>query len=366
MDIPENIRNGIDNLLFNCIEAKPGDSLAIVTEQGVDGYYSATLDGVIAAHARERSLHVRIVVAPVLEEASSFPDEIQSAFEAADHTLFLARIGDQLRFSELGGVGNPIICYALDEASFGTPFGSAHYKFFISLKSLINEAMFGNKEITVRCASGTNLTGVSPANPKDDNAGDVTVRRFPMTVFRPIPGQSFSGQIALTRWLCASGSRLYKPDNVLIDGVVFALIENGRIVDFEGERKEVDKVRGHYDFVAKKYNIEGDVIHSWHAGYHPQNGYFGLATDYLSRWSGSAFGNPRYLHLHTCGAYAPGEICMSVFDPTVTVDGVDMWRDGRLLFAETPAVRELQSNYPGIREMFDNPMMEYGLGEVHT
>lgn len=364
MEIPANIRDGIDNLLFNCIGAKSGDSLAIVTEQGIDGYYSATLDGVIAEHARERSLDVRIVVAPVLEEVSSFPDEIQSAVEAADHTLFLARIGDQLRFSELSGSGRPAICYALDEASFGTQFCSAHYEFFMELKSLINTAMFDNKEIVIRCASGTNLTGMSPESPGDDNANDVTIKRFPMTVFRPIPGNSFSGRIALTRWLCASGSRLYEPDSVLIDGVVFALIENGRIVDFEGERKEVEKVRGHYDFVANKYNIDGDFIHSWHAGFHPQNGYVGLAADYLSRWSGSGFGNPRYLHLHTCGAYAPGEICMSVFDPTVTVDGVDMWRDGRLLFADTPAVKELQSNYPGIREMFDNPVMEYGLGET--
>ena len=54
---------------------------------------------------------------------------------------------------------------------------------------------------------------------------------------------------------------------------------------------------------------------------------------------------------------------MSVFDPTVTVDGVDMWRDGRLVFADTPAVRELLSDYPGIREMFDHPLMEYGLGD---
>lgn len=362
--IPDNIRDGIDNLLFNCIGAKAGDSLAIVTEEGADSYYSATLDGVIAARARERSLHVSFVVAPVLEEVSSFPDDIQRAFEAADHTLFLARLGDQLRFSEINGSGNPIMCYALDEPSFGTSFGSAHYQFFVGLKSLINEAMFGNKEIVIRCASGTKLTGMSPDMPVDDDTGDVTVRRFPLTVFRPIPGSSFSGRIALTRWLCASGSRLYEPSSVMIDGVVFALIDNGRIVDFEGEQKEVDKVRGHYDFVAEKYDIDGDVIHSWHAGFHPHNGYFGLATDNLSRWSGSAFGNPRYLHLHTCGAYAPGEICMSVFDPTVTVDGADMWRDGRLVFAETRAVKKLLSRYPGMQEIFDHPVMDYGLGEA--
>ena len=111
----------------------------------------------------------------------------------------MSRIGDQLRFSELSGSVKPVICYALDEASFGTQFCSAHYDFFMELKSLINAAMFDNKEIIVRCASGTKLTGMSPESPGDDNANDVTIKRFPMTVFRPIPGNSFSGRIALTR-----------------------------------------------------------------------------------------------------------------------------------------------------------------------
>jgi hypothetical protein len=30
-----------------------------------------------------------------------------------------------------------------------------------------------------------------------------------------------------------------------------------------------------------------------------------------------AFANPRYLHFHTCGNYAPGEIAWSLFDVKV-------------------------------------------------
>jgi len=52
MDLPLKLRDGIDNLLFNCIGVKAGESLVIVSEQGADGYYSATLDSVIAAYAR--------------------------------------------------------------------------------------------------------------------------------------------------------------------------------------------------------------------------------------------------------------------------------------------------------------------------
>ncbi|MGY8795873.1 MAG: hypothetical protein ACKVJN_12270, partial [Woeseiales bacterium] len=353
MSISAAMRDGIDNLLFNCIGAKAGDSLAIISEQGVGRYFSTTLDDVVASRARALSLDVRIVIAPVLEEASVFPDDIRDAIESADHALFLSRIGDQVRFSELSKAGTTTMCYALDEECFSTPFCSAHYEFFIHLKNLINAAVFGEKEVTINCPSGTHLVGMSPEDPGDDDTGEVSVKRFPMTVFRPVPADSFSGKIALTKWLCPTGSRVYEPEGVLIDSVVFALVEHGRIVDFEGERKEVEKVRGHYDFVATKFNLDANAIHSWHAGIHPQNGYVGLATDNLTRWSGSAFGNPRYLHFHSCGKKPPGEICLSVFDPTVMVDGVDIWRDGRLVIADSPAARELQSNYPGMRALFD-------------
>ncbi len=360
------IQAGIDNLLDNCMEVTPGESLTIISEQGKGGYYSEKLDEIIAAHARKRALDVEIVAAPVVEDAETFPPNIKRAMEAADHALFLARIGDQVRFTELGGAGTKTMCYALDEHAFSTPFCSANHRFFLQFRSLINKALFGSKKITISCASGTHLVGQSPPDPGNDAADDVSVRRFPLTVFRPIPASSFSGKIALSKWLCPTGSRLYQPDYVLIDGVVMAIVENGRVVSFEGDEREVNKIRAHYETVAEKYAIDRDAIHSWHAGFHPQNGYHGLAVDNLARWGGSAFGNPRYLHLHTCGDYAPGEICVSVFDPTITVDGVDLWRAGHVLFAETPEVQELLDEYPGMQALFEQPMMEYGLGDQLT
>ncbi len=366
MDIVADLRTGIDNLLFNCIEAKAGESLAIIREQGGGDYYSSTLADVIAIHGRNRALNVRIVDTPFVEDASELPADVSRAMDAVDHTLFLARIGDQVRFTDLGGAGTKTMCYALDEESFGSAFCSADYRFFISLKRLINAAVFGENRVTITCPSGTNLVGTSPPDPGDDNANDVFMRRFPLTVFRPVPASTFSGRLALSKWLCPTGSRYYRPDSVLIDGVVIALVDKGRIVGFEGNEDEVRKVRAHYDFVARKYGIDGDVIHSWHAGIHPQNGYTGLAAENLTRWSGSAFGNPRYLHFHTCGDYAPGEICISVFDPSISVNGSELWCDGRLDFAETEEVQRLQATYPGIRELFERPVRDFGLGDSQT
>ena len=362
MTMTEEMRKGLDNLLFNCIGASAGESLAIISEQGVGGFFSATLDNAIAAHAQERMLKVKTVVAPVLEDATVFPDDVRDAIDNSDHALFLSRIGDQVRFSEFENSESTTMCYALDEACFETPFCTADYEFFVEFKRLVNQAVFGGKSIAIKCSSGTDLTGLSPEDPGVAESGDVTVRRFPLSIFCPVPADTFSGKIALTKWLCPTGSRIYEPDGTKIDGVVFALIENGRIVDFDGETSDVSRVRAHYNLIAEKFDLDATVVHSWHAGIHPHNGYDDLAIKNLTRWSGAAFGNPRNLHFHSCGGISPGEICMSVFDPTVTVDGVEMWCDGHLSFGDSLVARELQSHYPGMRKLFDDPITDFGLG----
>ena len=362
MDDLSAMRAGVENLLFNCMEVKPGESLTIISEDDGD-YFSPTLAHRIAIIARSYLLDTHIVNTRFVEDATILPQEIANVLDDVDHVLFLARIGDQVRFTELSGRSSKTMCYAQDEQSFMTEFCSADYRFFVAFKTMVNAALWNEKTITINCPAGTKLQGVSPNDSGDDDSGDVTIKRFPLNVFQPIPTATFSGVLALSKWLCPTGSRFYQPDHILINGIVLADVENWRIVDFHGSESEVKKVRKHYDTVAQRYGIDRDAIHSWHAGIHPQNGYFGLAADNLARWSGSGFGNPRYLHLHSCGNYAPGEICISVFDPTISVNGVDLWRNGKLLIAETPLALDLMATYPGMRALFEHPNRDYGLGD---
>lgn len=71
MEIAANLQAGIDNLLFNCIEANAGESLAIIRERGGCDYYSATLADVIAAHGRNCGLDVMVVDTPFVEDAAT-------------------------------------------------------------------------------------------------------------------------------------------------------------------------------------------------------------------------------------------------------------------------------------------------------
>ena len=151
---------------------------------------------------------------------------------------------------------------------------------------------------------------------------------------------------------------------VEFEGAVFALLEAGRLIGFDGAPKDVDKANAHYDRVAEQFGIDRNFVHSWHAGIHPGCGFpWSLQGDY-ERWGGAAFGNPRVLHFHTCGAYAPGEISWNVFDPTIRIDGVVIWEDGRFHLDRLPGGAEILATYPCAAQAFEMPDRNVGLGDV--
>ena len=114
--------------------------------------------------------------------------------------------------------------------------------------------------------------------------------------------------------------------------------------------------------MAETFGIDPHVMHSWHPGIHPGCAYHAPARDNLERWAGAAFGNPRLLHFHTCGDYAPGEISLNVLDPTVTVDGVAVWDEGAFRPELVPGGAEILARYPCVRAAFEAPVREVGLG----
>ncbi|MGB3176616.1 MAG: hypothetical protein WBA90_01930, partial [Albidovulum sp.] len=122
---------------------------------------------------------------------------------------------------------------------------------------------------------------------------------------------------------------------------VMAHVENGRIRDFDGAAADVDRVRAQYLRVGALFGLDPFTVHSWHAGMNPGTFYHLRATTGLERWGKVAFANPRYLHFHTCGNYAPGEIAWTLFEASAAFDGVNFWRDGHFTFLESAEVQAI-------------------------
>ncbi len=286
--------------------------------------------------------------------------------EGADHTLFLARLGDQLRFRAMPPGSRPIVSYALDREAFASPFGAAPYGAFVALKKTFDRLFAGAGSIRITCALGTDVEGRVREAPAPEGSApepaDVTIKRFPLSVFAPIEAAGFRGRVAVPHMLCGTGSRYYAPFGIRLASTLHAVIADGRLLRFEGEPTDVARAEAHHGHVAGLYGIDGGIVHSWHAGIHPGCAYIGSAHDSYERWSGSAFGNPRILHFHTCGAYAPGEICWNIIDPTVTVDGAVIWDAGRIRLEAVPGAAAVLERHPGLSALFDRPEQRIGLG----
>ncbi len=353
---------GASNLLNNCAQAKSGDRLLIVYEPASYGYFDEQAVDVVCNAARTLNLFVDTLDVGFSPDAPTLSPELLSKFEHADIVLFLARLGDQLRFSEMPQGKKVIVSFALTQELFGSGFSNGHHDAFLALKSQVNTVLEQAKEVRMTCPAGTDVFGT----PQMDlsAAGDTSVLRFPMSVFTPVPAHSFSGRIALPGFLTGTGSRYYDQYTVEFDGQVFAHMEQGRLTGFEGAASDVAVANAQYDRVSDLFGIDRNFVHSWHAGLHPGCGYPWDLRDNYERWGGAAFGNPRIMHFHTCGAYAPGEISWNVIDPTIVVDGTTLWEKGQFHAHRLPGGAQILAQFPCAAALFEAP--DRAIGFAHS
>ena len=349
---------GAQNMLVNCAALKPDDTLLIISEDPKLGWYDAAAPDAIAQEARNMGITpTRIYVG---EPDNNPTPEIDAAIEDHDCTIYFARIGDQDRFGELAPGKKSVMCYIRDIDMLGSSYGETAYGASVALKGAINEIMLSAEAIDITCPAGTICHG-SVSDVAREQQADVSVHRFPLGVPLPMDAKGFSGRVAITYFLTPTGSKTYDPPSVRLNNTVFAEFANGRIEGFSGDEKDVRNVKQHYAMVSEKFGIDPDFVHSWHAGIHPGCDYKYRAKDDPDRWSNTVFTNPRVLHFHTCGAYAPGEICWMIFDQTVCIDGVNLWENGKLCPQAFEQTRECLKDWPELIELCENPAKSIGI-----
>lgn len=353
---------GARNLLENCARAQTGDRLLIAWESPDYGYFDDTAVGCVKHAARQMGLLVQDIEVGFNPDKPHLTPDLLEKFETADIVLFLARLGDQLRFSDMPQGKKIIVSFALNRHLFGSGFANGHHDAFLQIKSAVNAVLARAENVRLTCPAGTDVTG----KPELDLGAlkDTSILRFPMSVFTPVPAHSFSGRVALAGFLTGTGSRYYDDYTQEFAGQVFALMQEGRLTGFAGEAGDVARANAQYDRVAGMFGIDRNFVHSWHAGIHPGCGYpWDMRANY-ERWGGAAFGNPRILHFHTCGAYAPGEISWNVIDPTIEVDGVILWDRGIFHAKRLPGGAGILARYPCAAGLFAHPDPEIGLART--
>jgi len=358
MSFKSRLKEGARNLLENCAELRPEETLVIIREDPELGWYDESITNALFDQVRSMGIEPTL-----LEVGKPNNDKNSAAIKAVDRhdcTIFLARIGDQSRFESLAPGKKTIMCYVRDAQMLASTYGCANYKAFLHLKQAINDILLRADEIRITCGYGTDISGKKFSREKEAPS-DVSVRRFPLGVPQPIDASGLSGRVALVNYLTPTGSKIYEPASIEINDVVFAHVESGKIVDFTGKKRDVNNIRNHYKKVSEQFNIQENNVHSFHAGIHPGNTYLTSAADDPDRWANTIFNNPRILHFHTCGNYPPGEICWMVIDQTLAVDDKNLWFEGRLRVKDFEQTRQCMEKWPELSPIFEHPAQAIGL-----
>jgi len=358
MEFSDKLSEGARNLLINCAGIKRDDTVLIISETPDLGWYDTKAPNAVTSEAMIMGAEVSQL--EVGKPENHLSSTLTHAIAQHDCTIFFSRIGDQDRFSKSAPGKKSVMCYARNAEMLASSYGRAPHQALYAMKEAVNTVMLTAQHIEITCPLGTDYAG-QISKGKVENPVDVSVLRFPLGVPAPINAHTFSGRIALAGYLTPTGSKSYEPACLKLEQVIFAKVEAGRILNFEGDYITVNLVQQHYDKIADEFGIDRDIVHSWHAGIHPGCAYKVAAVQDPDRWSNTVFTNPRFLHFHTCGDYAPGEICWMVLDPTICIDGVDLWDKGRLhpnAFAQTGTCLE---KWPELKDLYENPSDEIGI-----
>jgi hypothetical protein len=332
-------RAGALSLIEDAIGAKPGQTLAIIAEDPGLGIYDAMVPEVIADVAGDLGIGVTIV--PVGDHAGldDIPAPVKAALAECDHVFFHSRLGDTLRFSDIPGSASKTMSYALDLSILGGSACTIPHRVMEEIRTAFDAKADTAETWHITCANGTDISGTQDvAAVERGEVEDFTVTRYPVCAPRPLPCNTATGVVALSHWLMASGNRQYPDDTIMLTDIVMAHVENGRIMELDGPAHLTDAIRAQYTRVGALFDLDPWNVHSWHAGINPGAGYPVNGARNIERWGKVAFANPRYLHFHTCGNYAPGEIAWSLFDADVWFEDKQFWSKGELVFLNTPEV----------------------------
>jgi len=357
----QNTKRGVDNLLLEGLGVKSGDALLLVLEQD-ESLYDRSVGSLIEARCRELDTNLTVLSEPLITHAADFPASVASAMRIVDHTLFLSRLGDYVRFVKLPGNGTKTTSYIYTTEQLSSPYATVSHNLRAQLRDKLEQELMDAKHWQITCPLGTDLQGsFCWQSLEGGNDDELLVSLYPVSTFKPIPCNTASGRVALSRWLMPGGAPKIESPGLNLNGTVFCDVIDGKVDRFYGTETETEadcsadakNVSQHYDRVASELGINRNRVHSWHLGINPQTYFATDADEDFDTWCALSFGSPRYLHFHTCGDEPPGEIAWSLFNCTVLVDDQVFWENGQFSWLTRSDNRELIAQFSGAQVLLE-------------
>ncbi len=338
----DNLRVGLDNLLWRGARIKAGERLLIVGEVGNNPYYDKEICVAVAQVARENEVHTKVVYAAPVTDAASISQHVVREMLAADVTLFFSRLGDQLRFIPSPGKGRKVMCYTLTQAHLRSSFATLDHDKLVQMLQILENLLHSSSHYRITTCDGTNLTGEITSDVCRSPSKAFQVDLFPVMIFEPINCHQLAGDLMVSRFITSTSTRAYDDSVLIIDTPIKVRIEDSVITSMHGDRKTIRLFVEQLERAAQLSGGDPYVLHSWHTGVNPGAFFVGNPFDDLEYWGTVAYGSPRYTHIHAAGL-DPGDIAYHLFDTTIWFDNEIYWQDGRFLFLDRPEIRALFS-----------------------
>lgn len=346
---------GALNLLSSCAGVREGERVLIIAEPPGSGHYDDGLAPIVAREAKRLGASVEVLVAPVPQGPEALPAELARSIESADHTVFLHRIGDQLRFAVLPGAGTKSMSYALDVDFLASTFGRTPYALFQEVHDLVTQRLLDARRYRITCPLGTDVAMDLPpprAGTRATRVADFGVRNFPVMIIPAVSATGLDGRLVFSQAFTSTYIHVYDDAIVPLADPVEVRVENGRITAFEGDEERGAWFVRHFERVGRLFGGDPFVVNSWHAGINATTHFRAPALSDIDRWSSIAFGSPRYTHFHLCGP-APGDICGQLFDTTIRFDDEIIWDGGSLVWLDDAERERLAGKYGVDRGILD-------------
>lgn len=354
-DLPDPV-SGAENLLVDYLKVQAGEKVILVLEPD-ESLYRKDVADVILKHAKSLGTDVTLFNEPLISEPADFPASVSNAMQSADHTIFLSRLGDYVRFLPLPGECTKTTCYIYSKEQLASPYATVSNSLLSTLRDQLEEELLAASTWRITCPLGSDISGDFDWPSLKGGADDeLLISLFPVSTFKPVPAHNANGVVALSRWLMPGGSTKMEAQNLSFSGTVFCDVVNGEIQKFHGTGDSPAKVNQHYDQVASTLSINRNRVHSWHLGINPQTFFAPNAEDDMDTWCALSFASPRYLHFHTCGDEPPGEVAWSLFDCSVYIDEALYWHRGQFVWLQRDDNIERISQYPGAGILLENSL----------
>ena len=322
-----------------------------MSEPPASGYYDDAVIAVVAQQVRQLGIDTHVLQSRIASGPDDVPRLVSLAMGQVDHTLFLSRLGDQIRFDEADATGTRTIAYTRDFETLGSVFGTAPWSLFKAVHDQLVSQILSSRSYHISCGLGTDLRGDVPSAADANAVADFLVTCFPMVIYPPLRCENVRGVLVFDRFLMSTSVESFENSMLALNKPVIAHIEDSSIVKLEGPAELVASVEEQYYRVGAFSGGDVYALNSWHTGIYPQTFSVDSVSAYIQRWGEFVFASPRYTHFHTCSR-APGNIASATFDATITFDGEIYRNAGAPVFLQPQQMQDLLRNYPGAESAF--------------